>query len=351
MPGRISSLACSAAFALSTVTATAALATDPVYRIQALDKEHHARPESALGISNNGIVTGGSWMNTRHSAGAYRYKNGTTRPLWAPDTWDAAGWRVNGDGAVAGWVGHEAWTWDKTGAATNLDELVPCDVGSDRSSQARGIDDAGAVVFNFNCDRAGTRVFGAYLFRGGDLFDLGTLGGDYTSAGGMNNVGQIAGSSFLAPDGDGKVYEHAYIWEDGSMRDLGTLGGTSSGARDINDAGHVVGMSLNEANENRGYWYDGTTMHQLPTCGGNSNWPQPEAINKHDQITGNYLRNGFQAFLYRKGNCYPLLDILDASGTGWTRLQAYDINDQGVIVGEGVFNGKGRAFIATPVKP
>jgi hypothetical protein len=31
-------------------------------------------------------------------------------------------------------------------------------------------------------------------------------------------------------------------------------------------------------------------------------------------------------------------------------MQAYDINDDGVIVGWGQLNGKSSAFIATPVK-
>jgi len=353
MQGRISVMvwACSAALALGTLTATAALAAAPVYRIEALEKQHGALPQSALGISNNGIVTGRAWMNSRRSSTAYLHKKGSTSPLWAPDIWEAAGWRVNGNGAVAGYVGHEAWTWDQAGAGTNLDALVACDVGSDRSSKATGIDDAGDVVFNFICDRAGVRVFGAYLYRDGGLIDLGTLGGNYTWANGMNNLGQIVGNSFLAPDGDGNVHTRAFLWQDGSMRDLGTLGGSSSGARDINDAGHVVGMSSNAANESRPYWYDGTTMQQLTTCHGDSAWPEPSAINNHDQITGSFFRKGFESFLYQKGRCHLLLDILDASGAGWTGLQAADINDDGVIVGSGLFNGKGRAFIATPVQP
>lgn len=350
MPARSSLTACRAVLALCTFAATAALAA-PVYKIESIELQHHARPRSALGISNNGIVAGDAWIGARNSDSAYLYKNGTVRPLLGPDTNDAAGWRVNNDGAVAGWVGDQAWMWDKTGAGTNLDALVPCDAGSSRDSKAWDINQAGDVVLGFICDRAGTRVFGAYLYRGGSLIEVPTLGGSYTSASAINNIGQIAGSSFLPPDGNGHVYEHAFIWHNGSMRDIGTLGGHDSGAQDINDAGHVIGMSSNAANENRGYWYDGSTMHQLPTCHGSEYWPRPEAINNRDQITGNYLRKGFQAFLYQKGHCYPLQNLLDASGTGWSDLQAYDINDKGAIVGNGLLNGKSKAFIATPVNP
>jgi len=351
MSARISLIASGALLALCTFTATAALAAAPVYKIETIDKAHQTKPFSGLGVSNNGMVSGYGWIKSRHSQSAFLYKHGTVQPLLAPDTWDAAGWRVNNDGAVAGWVGDHAWMWDKTGAGTDLDALVPCDADSSRDSKAHDINDAGDVVIGFICDRAGVRVFGASLYRGGSLTELGTLGGSYTSASGINTAGQIAGSSFLPPDSDGHTYEHAFIWENGSLRDIGTLGGHDSGARDINDAGHVVGTSRNAADENRGYWYDGTTMHQLPTCHGGDNWPQPEAINNHDQITGNYFGKGFEAFLYQKGRCYSLLTLLDTSGAGWTRLQANDINDKGVIVGSGIFNGKGQAFIATPVNP
>ncbi len=342
-----------AVLALSTLTATAALAA-PLYRIEAIAKEHHARPDSALGISNSGIVTGSAWMKSRSSDSAFRFKikNGTTRPLFGPDTNDAAGWRVNDDGATVGWVGHQAWMWDSAGTAMSLDALLPCDNDNIRSSQGRGINNAGDVVFKFDCNRAGVRVSGSYLYRGGNLVDLGTLGGGrYNSVSAINNAGQVTGSSDLPPDSNGDRYARAYIWEAGSMRDLGTLGGHGSTADDINDAGHVVGLASTAANEFRGYWYDGSTMHQLPTCHGGSNWPQPSAINNHDQITGNYYRKGFQAFLYQQGRCYPLQNILDASGAGWSRMQAYDINDDGVIVGAGIFDGRDHAFIATPVSP
>jgi probable HAF family extracellular repeat protein len=69
--------------------------------------------------------------------------------------------------------------------------------------------------------------------------DLGTLGGRFSQAGGINDQGQVIGSADTA---DGST--HAFLWtaSDG-MQDLGTLtGGTFSEAFGINDQGQVIGV-------------------------------------------------------------------------------------------------------------
>lgn len=347
-------IASATVLALGGFAATAAQAAPPVYRIEAIAAQHQARPRTALGISHNGIVTGDAWMKSRDSDSAYRFMNGTTRPLLGPDNVNAAGRRVNDDGAVVGWVGSAAWMWDSAGAGTSLDALMPCDADGDvRSSQGRDINNAGDVVLKYHCVQSGIEVSGSFLYRGGSFVDLGNLGGGFNDVNAINTAGQAAGTSSLPPDGDGHSYVHAYIWEAGHLRDLGTLGGRSSTAEDINDAGHVVGSARDAANINIGYRYDGSTMQALPACPGSSNSPQPSAINNRGQIVGMSLqRKNFQAFLLQKNRCYLLSSILDGSGTGWTNLHPQDINDDGVIVGYGQLGGgKEQAFIAKPVNP
>jgi probable HAF family extracellular repeat protein len=68
--------------------------------------------------------------------------------------------------------------------------------------------------------------------------DLGTLGGNRSSAYGVNNRGQVVG---VAETAAGEM--HAFLWNSGTMADLGTLGGRTSYAYRIDDNGTVVGRA------------------------------------------------------------------------------------------------------------
>ncbi len=84
----------------------------------------------------------------------------------------------------------------------------------------------------------------AALFRRGKVLDLGTLGGCCSYAIGINDKGQIIGSS-ETDNGE----QHAFLWDNGKMTDLGTLGGDYSYPADINRHGQIVGVSTTSTGE------------------------------------------------------------------------------------------------------
>ncbi|HEU4892177.1 MAG TPA: hypothetical protein VFT47_11550 [Vicinamibacterales bacterium] len=77
---------------------------------------------------------------------------------------------------------------------------------------------------------------------GSNFVDLGTLGGDFSDAFGINNDPnsiQVVGQSRRTDQ-----FVHAFFWTSpGPMVDLGTFGGGNSYASDINDHGQIAGRS------------------------------------------------------------------------------------------------------------
>jgi probable HAF family extracellular repeat protein len=119
----------------------------------------------------------------------------------------------------------------------------------------------------------------AVLWQNGTIQDLGTLGGSYSGARGINRGGQVVGYSETAA---GRV--HAFLWVNGAMTDLGTLGGSSSYAYGINDNGQVVGYSTTASGQDHAFVWQNGTMTDLGTLGGNRSVAY--AINNSGQVVG-----------------------------------------------------------------
>ncbi len=184
----------------------------------------------------------------------------------------------------------------------------------------------------------------------------------FAPEGGINDAGQVIlnwnkGSDFLLSpdstdaDGDGNPW-YADTNGDGFndlMVQLVGLAGADAYAADINNAGQVVGASNGRAVR----WDFTAAGTQTITDLGSLSKTMPNTsaggINDAGQIVGTaWGQNKSTPFLFQNGKMYDLATLL-VNGTGWTGLAAGDINNQGIIIGNGYLNGTWQGFVAIPV--
>ena len=169
-----------------------------------------------------------------------------------------------------------------------------------------------------------------------EMIDIGTLGGTCGSPSGINNRGQVVGTSNLAGD----QVNHAFLWNPATgIVDLGTLGGTYSSGSAINDAGLVVGGSTVEGQVyDHTFLWDGK-MHDLGVVPG-TNCSFPFWINASGQVVGDGGNDCAYGFLWEGGGPMVDLNTLISSQSGFSisgapGVSAVYINDQGEIFGKG----------------
>jgi probable HAF family extracellular repeat protein len=125
----------------------------------------------------------------------------------------------------------------------------------------------------------------AFLWQDGKMTDLGTLGGRDCRVSGLNDRGEVVGSSSMKSAPRTPSVTHAFLWRDGRMLDLGTLGGKVTYAVAVNNRGQVIGSSATGTGDGpRAFVWESGTMHALPTLGGGAS--SASGINDHGQIVG-----------------------------------------------------------------
>lgn len=189
--------------------------------------------------------------------------------------------------------------------------------------------------------------FKAVVWGPGDhqMQQLAPYSGDPDSAAtGINNRGEVVGISGICQNAVGnQSATHAVLWQKAVPVDLGNLGGSAwNTPMAINDQGVVVGFS-DLAGDQHGsnpnfhafVWTRPGPMQDLGTLAGDA-ISEALGVNRQNQIVGVSYAAGFanpRAFLYQNGH---MLDLNTLAPNSPVYLQVGgDINDEGVIVGQG----------------
>jgi probable HAF family extracellular repeat protein len=294
----------------------------------------------AGGLNNAGDVVGTS-MTDAGEKHAFLYRHGRMQDLGTLGGHESAAYAINDSGHIVGQIQGLGRT-DRPFLWRNGEMRVLGDFHG-RVSDAHGISSSGQVVGEC-LDPAEQRFRGFFLVPDRTHQPLGTLGGSESRAFGINDAGQVVGVSSTRYD----LLHHAFLWHQDTIRDLGTLGGSNSEARAINVRSQVVGTAQTSDDYEHAFLYSDGVINDLGTLGGNSS--RAFAINAYGAVVGqaNAAAERARAFLWLHGTLMDLNGLI-APHHDWLLTCAYAINDAGQIAGRGLFQGKPRAFLLTPV--
>lgn len=146
----------------------------------------------------------------------------------------------------------------------------------------------------------------------------------------------------------------AYLWRGGKMYDIGTLGGAASTGTAVNDEGEVVGVSTTATQMTHVFaWANGNLVDLDRRPPGVKHVPvinAAEGINNYGRIVGIVtVRAQMHAMLYENGNVDDLNEYIKPY-KNLTLEIARAINDRGQIVGTGHVGSRPVSFLLTPIK-
>lgn len=319
----------------------------------------------AYGINNAGSVCGKSYSTGDDDVAMIRSSSGTYTilPHLGTDT-ESGSWAINNSGQVSGFSENDA---GQVRAVLWMSDTTIHDIGTLQNQT--------------------TSIYG-----------------NESSAYGLNNSGHVVGLAEIPNDDGDFIPYHAFHFNGDTLQGLGTLNTTSerwqygySIAYYIADNGDIVGMAYSDSNTYKPFvfdttegmqpltidpaftdeeWYS-TVINENGMIGGHvivadegtypyywvnksgapvplempSEFPNGEiyGINSYGQMVGIMWNNDTEpiehAFIFDKiFGVRDLNDLIEPT-IGWTLNNAREINDNGLLVGTGVWNGNTRGYI------
>lgn len=319
----------------------------------------------ANGINDLGQVVGTSRLPGDDDSHAFFYSGGVMQDIAPINSGDIRGGPLAlnnlgqiASGIISGGVYYPAIYEPQNMRTTTLGSLG---FNSGFTGVATGINDSGVAV-GYSYINSNNRH--AFVYRGGIMTDLGSLGG-YSGALAINNSGIIAGFSSQTSNG----FERAVVWQNNSILDISN--GLESEARGVNNGGQVVGETETPLGNRQGFlWSDGTERYlgTLPTGLNSEAYSinnQGDVVGTADVISGfTYLTNPISgkittltnyqdhAFLFQNGVMIDLNSMI-STNSGWQLYYAFGINNSDQIVGWGSLDGGEhfRSFILEVPEP
>jgi probable HAF family extracellular repeat protein len=304
----------------------------------------------AQALNDNGEIVGYSYLAGDTSYRAFMYSGGVMVDLGTLGGNFSMATGINESGQVVGTSSisngqFHAFIY-QAGTMTNITSAY-------ESATGLGINNNGRVVGHLRPNNI-AGVHRGFIYNNGAMNILGTFGGvnaaaQSSSALGINDNNEAVGQADVSWVNNMYSGYHAFLYSGGVMTGIQASPANQifNTATDVNDSGLVVGFHWGTTGSSStpqlAFTYSNGVLTDIGTLPGAST-SIARAVNNAGDVVGTSQGRGF---LYSGGTMTDLNSLLPAN-SGWVIRDAYDINEYGQIVGQGVIDGEHHAYLMTP---